>query len=225
MEPHESAPATDARKRRKCWRFRRLASSPRTPNGSAAFLASTGIAPEDIRAAAREPGFLAGVLEHMLGDESLLIAFAASAGIDPAEVARARGALGRPRGTQRAVSACFCRDCLADAAAAGRALRRLRLAAAAAPRRARTRSPSPMSTATPSTPRSKSATIRRSPPSRSSSAAASAAWSPPPATSPAPSACRSAMPMFEALRLCPHARVDPAQHGEICRASAARCAR
>jgi hypothetical protein len=30
----------------------------------------------------------------MLGDESLLIAFAASAGIDPGEVARARGALG-----------------------------------------------------------------------------------------------------------------------------------
>jgi hypothetical protein len=30
----------------------------------------------------------------MLGDESLLIAFALSAGIDPAEVARARSALG-----------------------------------------------------------------------------------------------------------------------------------
>ena len=39
--------------------------------------------------------FLAGVLEHMLGDESLLIAFATSAGIDPAEVARARAAMGR----------------------------------------------------------------------------------------------------------------------------------
>ena len=30
----------------------------------------------------------------MLGDESLLIAFADSAGIDPAEIARARDALG-----------------------------------------------------------------------------------------------------------------------------------
>jgi hypothetical protein len=58
------------------------------------FLGVTGIALAQIRAAAREPGFLAGVLEHMLGDESLLIAFAASAGIDPGEVARARGALG-----------------------------------------------------------------------------------------------------------------------------------
>ena len=64
------------------------------PERMAGFLASTGIAAEDIRAAAGEPGFLAGVLEHMLGDESLLIAFALSAGIDPAEVARARGALG-----------------------------------------------------------------------------------------------------------------------------------
>jgi hypothetical protein len=58
------------------------------PERLAGFLASTGIP------AAGEPGFLAGVLEHMLGDESLLIAFALSAGIDPAEVARARNALG-----------------------------------------------------------------------------------------------------------------------------------
>jgi hypothetical protein len=33
------------------------------------------------------------VLEHILGDENLLIAFAQSAGIDPAEVARASAAL------------------------------------------------------------------------------------------------------------------------------------
>src|SRR6202451_50980 len=59
-----------------------------------AFLAVTGLAPEQIRESAREPGFLAGVLEHMLGDENLLIAFADSAGIDPAEIARARQALG-----------------------------------------------------------------------------------------------------------------------------------
>jgi hypothetical protein len=59
------------------------------------FLATTGIAASEIRTAAREPGFLAGVLEHMLGNESLLIAFADSAGIDPAAVARARSALDR----------------------------------------------------------------------------------------------------------------------------------
>jgi len=59
------------------------------------FIASSGIAVESIRAAAREPNFLAGVLEHILADENLLIAFADSAGIDPAEVARARQALGK----------------------------------------------------------------------------------------------------------------------------------
>ena len=64
------------------------------PERMGAFLSVTGIAPEAIREAARESDFLAGVLEHMLGDESLLIAFADSAGIDPAEVARARGAFG-----------------------------------------------------------------------------------------------------------------------------------
>lgn len=64
------------------------------PERLAAFLAVTGIASEDIRAAAREPGFLAGVLDHMLGDENLLIAFADGAGIDPSGVARARHALG-----------------------------------------------------------------------------------------------------------------------------------
>ena len=59
------------------------------------FLEMTGIPLAEIRAAAGAPGFLAGILEHMLGDESLLIAFATSAGIDPAEVARARSALGK----------------------------------------------------------------------------------------------------------------------------------
>jgi len=60
-----------------------------------AFLSITGIAPDAIRDAARSPDFLVGVLEHMLDDESLLIAFADSAGLDPAEIARARHALGR----------------------------------------------------------------------------------------------------------------------------------
>ena len=59
------------------------------------FIASTGIAVQSIRDAAREPNFLAGVLEHIQAAEDLLIAFADSAGIDPAEVARARRALGK----------------------------------------------------------------------------------------------------------------------------------
>jgi hypothetical protein len=56
------------------------------------FVASTGIAMQSIRDAAREPNFLTGVLEHILADENL--AFAEHAGIDPTEVACARQALG-----------------------------------------------------------------------------------------------------------------------------------
>ena len=65
------------------------------PERLSRFLDMTGIAAEEMRTAASQPGFLAGVLEHMLGDENLLIAFADDAGIDPAEIARARSALGR----------------------------------------------------------------------------------------------------------------------------------
>jgi hypothetical protein len=58
------------------------------------FLAISGIGPEQIRQAAREPHFLAGVLAHVMGDERLLLAFAQEAGIDPAAVGRAHDVLG-----------------------------------------------------------------------------------------------------------------------------------
>jgi hypothetical protein len=57
------------------------------------FLALTGIGPAEIRDAAREPGFLAGVLDHVAGDERLVVAFAADAGVEPDQVAEARAAL------------------------------------------------------------------------------------------------------------------------------------
>jgi hypothetical protein len=60
------------------------------------FLALTGIGPNEIRAAAREPGFLAGVLDHVAGNEAMLMDFAADAGVDPAAIGRARAALGGP---------------------------------------------------------------------------------------------------------------------------------
>ncbi|MGH6672516.1 MAG: DUF3572 domain-containing protein [Xanthobacteraceae bacterium] len=68
-----------------------IAEEPRTLSR---FLESSGLSAEQIRLASRQPGFLAGVLEYVLGDEPLLIAFAESAGINPAEVARATSALG-----------------------------------------------------------------------------------------------------------------------------------
>jgi hypothetical protein len=60
------------------------------------FLALSGIGPEDIRAAAYEPGFLAGVLEHIAGNEALLVGFAGHADIDPSEIGKARAALTGP---------------------------------------------------------------------------------------------------------------------------------
>lgn len=58
------------------------------------FLAVSGISPETIRQAAREPAFLAGVLDHMASDESLVLAFARQAGVDAGTIASARIALG-----------------------------------------------------------------------------------------------------------------------------------
>jgi hypothetical protein len=58
------------------------------------FLTMTGIGPADLRAAAGEPDFLAGVLEHVMGDEPLLVAFAEHAEVKPVHVMRAAAALG-----------------------------------------------------------------------------------------------------------------------------------
>jgi len=58
------------------------------------FLAATGIGPDMIRAAAREPDFLAGVLDYVAGDDALLIAFATEADINPFDIPVARDVLG-----------------------------------------------------------------------------------------------------------------------------------
>jgi hypothetical protein len=57
------------------------------------FLALTGLGPQSLRAAAREPSFLLGVLDHVAADETLLLAFASENEIDPEDVERARHAL------------------------------------------------------------------------------------------------------------------------------------
>lgn len=58
------------------------------------FLALSGLDPSEVRAAAADPGFLPAVLDYVLADESLLLAFAAAQGIAPERVARTRAALG-----------------------------------------------------------------------------------------------------------------------------------
>jgi len=64
------------------------------PQSLSRFLDTSGISATQIRSAAAEPRFLAGVLEYMLANETLLRAFADQAGIDPAEIGGAAGALG-----------------------------------------------------------------------------------------------------------------------------------
>jgi hypothetical protein len=60
------------------------------------FLALTGLGRDNLRAAAGEPGFLAGVLDHLASDESLLLAFAACTRHAPATIAKARDILSPP---------------------------------------------------------------------------------------------------------------------------------
>ncbi|MGQ0445592.1 MAG: DUF3572 domain-containing protein [Beijerinckiaceae bacterium] len=62
------------------------------------FLALSGLGRESLRAAAREPGFLAAILDHLAADETLLLKFAAHAGHEPALIARARDILSPPAG-------------------------------------------------------------------------------------------------------------------------------
>jgi hypothetical protein len=69
----------------------------REPERLGRFLAMTGLGPASIRDAAREPHFLAGVLDHLSADESLLVAFAAERDVHPDAVMRARAALAGDR--------------------------------------------------------------------------------------------------------------------------------
>lgn len=54
------------------------------------FLLSTGATPDDVRRRAADPNFLSGVYDHMLADDTLLVAFAEEAGLDPSAIADAR---------------------------------------------------------------------------------------------------------------------------------------
>ena len=57
------------------------------------FIGITGIEPGQIRRAAAEPGFLAGVLQFVLAHEPTLLAFSEQSGIPAASVACAKHAL------------------------------------------------------------------------------------------------------------------------------------
>jgi hypothetical protein len=61
------------------------------------FLAESGLGPESLRQAARDPSFLPAVLDFILSHEHDLVDFAAVAGIDPKLIRRARDALAGAR--------------------------------------------------------------------------------------------------------------------------------
>jgi hypothetical protein len=58
------------------------------------FLALTGIGPTEIRAAAREPRFLAGILGYLASDERLAAAFSVETGCASEDLRKACSALG-----------------------------------------------------------------------------------------------------------------------------------
>ena len=60
------------------------------------FLAETGLGPETLRSASKDPGFLVGVLDFLLRDEAMIKAFSESSHLDPKIVSNAREALGDP---------------------------------------------------------------------------------------------------------------------------------
>jgi len=73
------------------------------PDRLGRFLGITGIGPAEIREAAREPGFLAGVLDYLAADERLLTEFARETDHDPITVSQALHVLGGGRDWEREV--------------------------------------------------------------------------------------------------------------------------
>lgn len=62
------------------------------------FLALTGVAPSEVRNAIDDPGFLAGLVDFLMGHEPTLMAFSAATDIQPETVVRAHAILSGPYG-------------------------------------------------------------------------------------------------------------------------------
>jgi hypothetical protein len=61
------------------------------------FLAETGLGPQNLREAAGDSRFLAGVLDFVMRDDAMVETFAASTELTAAAVAAAREVLNEPR--------------------------------------------------------------------------------------------------------------------------------
>ncbi|MCB1514157.1 MAG: DUF3572 domain-containing protein [Hyphomicrobiaceae bacterium] len=67
-----------------------------SPDRLGRFLALTGIGPSELRQQVSSPQMLAGILDHVMQDETLLMVFAAETGLKPESVAAAHRALSGP---------------------------------------------------------------------------------------------------------------------------------
>lgn len=67
-----------------------------------AFLAESGIGPDTLRNSVSDPGFLAGVLDFVLRDDTTVQAFAAASQLHPTKIAAACEVLNEPAGERRA---------------------------------------------------------------------------------------------------------------------------
>src|SRR6478672_12510997 len=66
------------------------------PERLGAFLAESGIGPETLRTAARDPHFLSSVLDFVMRDDATVKAFADASQLHPTNIAAARQVLGDP---------------------------------------------------------------------------------------------------------------------------------
>lgn len=65
------------------------------PDHAERFMALSGIPLGDVRRAAADPGFLLGVMDYLVGDEALLLLFAAESDTTPEVVVQAHDRMSR----------------------------------------------------------------------------------------------------------------------------------
>jgi hypothetical protein len=87
VKPQDPARARDAAE---ALALRALAFLAEDPERLGRFLALSGVGPGELRSRAADPVLLGGVLDHLLADERLLMAFVEANDLKPETPARAR---------------------------------------------------------------------------------------------------------------------------------------
>ena len=89
-KPFRSRPAVMDRTRAEAMAVEGLSFLAGSPERLIRFLDVSGLSPDTLRAAAAEPGFFAGLMDYLVSDEELLLAFAGEIGASPESVMQAR---------------------------------------------------------------------------------------------------------------------------------------